>query len=511
MLFQFTNDVSFNKWLWDDESNKRLLLFSALASLITFAYFKTVYPLPNFMPPDSFSYLEAAHNNQFINLWAIGYSKFLRLISCFSNSHAFLVVLQYILLQLSLHYCLFTVRYLLNPNKWLFAGILTISVMNPLLLHIANFVSSDCLFTTLSLIWFTQLLWITYQPHKKLLLQHAMILLMAFMVRHNAIYYPFISIGLIIFIEMSNRLKWIGICSISVFLLVYIGATQYEYHKKTGTTQYSAFGSWQLAANALYGYAHAKPDSPASVPGRFREIHTIVNAHMKSLNEMPKIFRPDDQIGVYYLWDFKSPLAIYREKKWQHDKNVTYFKKNASVAPLYGQYGRYLILKHPTPFLKYYIWPNFLKFYAPPSGFMGMYNLNRDTINLNAAKWFGWKSNKVYNNLKNNSINVTNIFPVLVGVINTMFILSFCGFVALGGFKKINTFSKRIISLLMATWWCNLFFSVFSAPIELRYQLFPVMITFVCMTLLLGFIFSESRQNNIQLNVNSIPTANELI
>src|SRR5688572_19471173 len=111
MLFtQTISPESFKAWIWKDAENRVLLKFSALTVVISFAWLKILYPYPNFMPPDSNSYLEAAFNNQFINLWAIGYSKFVRLVSSFTSSHFILVLIQYLLLQASVLYFLFTIR-----------------------------------------------------------------------------------------------------------------------------------------------------------------------------------------------------------------------------------------------------------------------------------------------------------------------------------------------------------------------------------------------------------------
>src|SRR5579872_6995040 len=99
MLFQHKlPNSAFKKWIWQDPENKRLLLLSVIVIVIQFIWLKLLYPYPNFMPPDSNSYMQSAFNNQTINMWAIGYSKFLRLISSFTNSHFILTLLQYLML-----------------------------------------------------------------------------------------------------------------------------------------------------------------------------------------------------------------------------------------------------------------------------------------------------------------------------------------------------------------------------------------------------------------------------
>lgn len=487
MLFQQTiSTIPFRHWLYKDRENQRMYWFALLIIVASFIWLKIIYPYPNFMPPDSYNYLEAAYNNEFINIWPIGYSKFLQLIGFFSHSHLVLVIVQYLFLQASLLYLLFTIRYILLPGKWLFRILLSVSILNPLLSHIANFVSSDCLFTTLSIIWCTQLLWIIFRPNRSLFVVHAFVLLFAFMVRYNALYYPFISLAVIVVSQTSKRRKWIGVLTISILLLGFIGRTQYEYHKKTNTIQYSAFGGWQLAANALYGYAFAKPDSAESVPQNFRDLHKLVNQHMDSLQNIR--LRPDQEVGIYYLWNFKSPLRVYMEQVWKNDSVSSFYKKWATMAPLYASYGRYLALYHPAEFIKHYIWPNLQRYYAPPSYFMGVYNMGYSNVEPIAVTWFQLKNNTLFTRSNSTQIPIADVFTVVVPVINLIFVTGFFSFVSLAGFSHCKMANKKIIWCTLAIWIINTIFSVLSAPIELRYQLFPLIISLIWAIVFLAYI-----------------------
>jgi hypothetical protein len=506
LLKQTIQNTPFNKWLLGDRENKLLLWFSLAITIISFTWLKILYPYPNFMPPDSNSYIEAAQSNQFINIWAIGYSKFLRLVSCFSNSHFFLTTIQYLLLQFSLLYFMFSIRYLLNPGKITFRLLIAFSITNPLLPHIANFISSDCLFTALSLVWFTQLLWFIYHPNKKILIVHSVTLLLAFTVRYNAVMYPIISIIVILFFTNLSRLqKLTNFCLIGLPILVFISSTQLEYYKRTGTTQFSAFGGWQIAANALYGYAHSIPNDPLKVPFEFRVLHEYVNQHMDSLHNLT--IRPDNEVAIYYLWGLKSPLRKYMIHKMVKENTKDYFSGWAKVAPLYSRYGRYLILKHPIPFLKYYIWPNFKKYYTPPTKFMGFYNRGMENVDPKVASWFGWKNNKINTNTESKRIWIAETFTLIMALVNIVFILSLSFFLLSKEIKQERNLSRQIFTYALIVWSFNLVFSVFAAPIELRYQLFPFFITFCFMWLSLSYIvrISFSRPKNIVTSANLPP------
>jgi hypothetical protein len=478
MLFQQTITTQpFTPWLVQDKENKRLLWFSAAVMVLSFAWLKFVYPYPNFMPPDSYSYLDAAYKNDFINQWPIGYSKFLRLVSVFSRSHLLLVILQYLLLMTSVLYLAFTVRYLFAPGKWLFRIILIVSVANPLLPHIANFVGSDCLFAALSLVWFTQLLWIIARPGLRLLLFHAIILLLAFTVRFSALWYPFISVALILLVNyIPQRTKWLGLGAIALLLLMFIGSTQHEYYKRTGTTQYSAFGGWQMAANGLYAYAHARPIAREDVPGPFQDLHSVVNKHMDSLRKLE--VWPYSKIGVYYLWNLKSPLITYA--KQQRDKDSVkkkYFISWAKMAPLYGDYGRWFITEHPGLFLKHFVWPNLVLYYKPPPNFMGMYNLGQGEVDSIAVTWFNWKNNRLPNRFHDPSIHLMDFYPTVLAIINPLFLAGMLLFLCFSGLKQCSKTSKHLLTCMLLVWFGNCLFTVVSAPTELRYQIFPAVIT----------------------------------
>ncbi|MBO9204614.1 MULTISPECIES: hypothetical protein [Niastella] len=501
MLFQQAiSAIPFKHWLYKDKENKKMYLLAILTLTASFTWLKVIYPFPNFIPPDSYNYLESAYRNDFINIWPIGYSKFLQLIGLFSHSHLVLVIIQYVVLQASLLYLLFSIRYVFSPNKWLFRTLLTVSMLNPLLPHIANFVSSDCLFTALSIIWFTQLIWITLRPTPKLLILHSTILLFAFTVRYNALYYPFISVLIIIFSRTTKNVKWIGIISIAVLLLAFIGSTQYEYNKKTDTIQYAAFGGWQIAANALYGYAFSKRDHVEDIPDRFRPLHELVNQHIDSLAKLN--MRPDREIGIYYLWDFKSPLRVYMNQQWSNDTSTSFFKKWARMAPYYAAYGRYLTLRHPKEFTTYYIWPNLKRYYSPPSYFMGVYNLGFSTVDPIAVKWFNLKSNMLYTRNESKQIPLADTFSIITPIINLVFVTSFLSFVFLGGFSHCLKNYRQVILCAIIIWIGNTVFSIFSAPIELRYQLFPLTISLIWASLFVAYILqvtwnsSKSNKSN---------------
>lgn len=495
LLQQPVPPVSFLTWLWKERDNRLLLVLAGVAIIIHFAWIKILYPYPNFMPPDSYAYLEAASKNLTVDIWPIGYSKFLRFISCFSNNHFSLVLLQYLLLQLSILYFIFSIGFFMYYNKWLLAILILVNTGNPLIGHISNFVSSDALFASLSILWLTQLIWILNKPTNRLLWIHAIVVLFAIMTRHSSIYYPFISAIVIFFSPLNLKNRIWGTVRLALFLLWFIGYNQYYYKKESGRVQYSAFAGWQLASNALYGYAYSQPDSPRSLPIKFRKLQEVVNKHMDSLKKVR--IRPDREVALYYLWDRHSPLKEYERIKWKEDTSKSPFKSWAGMGPLYKEYGLLMMKKHPKEFAQYYLGPNFIKYYLPLSKFMGYYNLGNATVEKPAVAWFGWKNNKLPNLKNNKVITITSYFDLLLAFINFAFAINFLAVLIMTGMRKSFAYNHGIVWLIGSIWFLNMLFSIFSAPIELRYQIFPMILTLTFAITFVGFIINIGKRLQI--------------
>jgi hypothetical protein len=487
----------FQQWIWQDRRARFYLISATAFSMLAFIWFKSRYPYPNFLP-DSYSYLEAAFNNKTVNMWPIGYSKFLRLFSGFTRWDTAQVFIQFAILQTSTVYFALTVFYLLSPGKWASHIIFVCCVANPLSLYVSNFISSDALFASLSLIWLTQILWILNNPNSRLLVIHAVVLVLALMVRYNALFYPIISLIVIGSACMKKSHKMIGIASIVFFLGGFIGINLLQFKQLTGKAQFSPFGGWQLASNALFAYAHSIPDPVQAVPERFRSLHGVVNRHMDSISRLP--YRPDSQLGIYYLWDEHAPLKQYLRVTWRGDAVTDDFKKWASMGPLYSAYGSWLIRRHPIDFAKYFLWPNMVNYYVPNTEFLGLNNMKSDSVEDMARLWFHYKSNKI--TIRSKEIGLTEVYPILLALVNLLFVLSFFGFWLLGGFKKLAHHFTGTLLWFSFIWLSNFSFSVFASPIVLRYQVFPLITTFCWLIILLEFLI---RENSLQESNLSTP------
>jgi protoporphyrinogen oxidase len=472
-------EPSFPDFIFRNRENKRLIWISATLLLLQFAIFKILFPYANYMP-DSYSYLNAAMGNLDINTWPIGYSKFLRLFSAFTHSDLVLVLFQYLLMQFSLLFLAFTVYYIFKPRKTVLYIAVAFVVFNPLFAFMSNYISADSVFTGLSVLWFTTLIWMLYRPRKYQIWVHGFLILLLFTVRYNALYYPVIAIGVIFSASFSIREKIKGVAIFSLLIFVFMWHNGNKYGDLTGVRQFSPFGSWQLASNALFMYSRMDYRRD-KVPTEFERLNNSVKHHIDSLRRLSLNQRPDSTLGIYYLWE--GPLRSFIEENKLKDSTNSYFKKWAAIAPYYKRYGQYMIFKHPDKYFMYFILPNTINYFAPPSEFLGIYNMKSDSVNSIAKTWFGYKSQRVKSYTK--EVTFLKYLQGINAGVNIAFIFSALGFILFGLYNRFSEPLIQILGVVAAFYLCNLVFSISASPVVLRYQMFPMAICLI-FSLLIG-------------------------
>jgi hypothetical protein len=492
-ILSASSNSIFKNWVFNTRSNRILLVISAGVILTEWIIFKRGFPFPNFIP-ESEHYIGCALTNRSLNVWPIAYSKFLRIFNTFTSSDTGLVTFQYLFLQSSIIYFLFSVSWLLKLPRLTIRILFILNLLNPIVLHLANFVSSDALFVGLSLIWFTQMLWLIRRPQLNILCLHALVLLLAFSLRFFAIYYPIVSIILLSLLHTKLKVKMIGVVVIIIPLVMYIDHEVHEYEVLTKTTQFSAFGGWQLSGNALYAYAHTPPDSPADVPAAFRPLHALVNQHMRALSHLQS--RPDDDIGIYYQWDEQSPLKRYMRQYWLNDSTTDPFTEYAVMGKLYAGYGAWLVRRHPVNYFLYYALPNAANYFFPEPDHMAVYNMGFDSVAPVISTWFEFKTNKVGS--LNKAIGVVSAFTNIVPLVNILFIVPLLFVMSSKGYLERIPLLNPFLRIVLILWVINMLFSVFSSWAVLRYEIFPLIVALsfavICISFLVEeFLFTKSK------------------
>jgi hypothetical protein len=133
------------------------------------------------------------------------------------------------------------------------------------------------------------------------------------------------------------------------------------------------------------------------------------------------------------------------------------------------------------------VWPNCLQYLHPPVEFLGYYNTGISTVPESAMKWFGYNNNQVRTRIKNGKASILLPYPHLVSITNLILFLMLLSYLLLKGWQYSPSFNKSII-LAGFVWITNAGFTVFTCPAELRFQTFPVTVTFIFSLLLIDWM-----------------------
>jgi hypothetical protein len=505
-----SNEGSFKEFLLKNKRNRISLILAAIAIVIQFSIFKYLYPFASYIHGDSFSYLEAADKNLSINTYLIGYSKFLRLFSVFSKSDFALTAFQYLLIQSSALLLLFTTFYFYKPTRLTQILLLTFFVFNPLLLHLANLVSSDCLFVALSLIWFSLLLWIIHQPTIRIIIWQVLILFIVFTIRYNALIYPLIGAIAFGLSKLSVRRKLAGIGTGLILCSLFALITSYKYKQLTGYWQYSPFSGWQFANNAMYAYRYVDKADRKPVPEKYKKLDNMIRDFFDTTRDTKKYPTEAIEASTFYMWSPGMPLMDYRNKVFQNDTTANELKKWASMGPLYKKYGGYIIKKYPLHFIKHFIWPNAKKYYAPPVEFMESYNSGKKSVTEQAKNWFEYKTKDIKTRMKDKEVWVLDFYPIFSGVINCVLLITFICFCLLKGWQ-INIVFTKGIAMGGIVWILNAAFTIAASSAALRFQSFPILINTIFMALLVDWMVQLLKVEALEMKqLNAAPLQHAL-
>jgi hypothetical protein len=494
-MFITDNTLAYNKngsliqFVFRNPQNRPYVVFSIIAIITQISIYKYFYPYASFIMGDSYCYVGQAALNSQIDTYPIGYPMFLRFFSAINSSDDVLVIFQYLLLQCSALGFIFTIFYFINLHKFSKVAIVVITVLNPIFLPLANTISSDNFFLSLSLIWITLLIWIIYLPTLKLVVFHILILFFAFIVRYNALFYPFITIIGFLFSKEKLRIKVVGLLLGFIMIISFINYNRQKYYEFCGRKIFTPFSGWLTANNALYAYRYVPNEDHLKVPEKFKKLDDEVRIFFDTARN--PIRHPENYILAYhdYMWLERSPLHVYFLNNYRKDSTIKFNAAWSAISPLYKEYGSWLIAHYPIKFAKYVLLPNLFRWFLPPIEFLEKYNSGLSYVPETIKEWFKYKDNNVKVNIKEPNFfqYAQNLYIKLVCIINFSFFLVSISLV----FFKIPQFLKPIFIILIVCYLTNLFFSVYASPIALRFQMFPIQISTILSFVIIDFIFKN--------------------
>jgi protoporphyrinogen oxidase len=492
-------DMSFSKFVFGTERNRRFLGIGIVAILVQFIVFKVLYPFPDFFS-DSYSYIDAAANNANVGVWPIGYSKFLAAFHAITHSHLALTCFQYLFLELSAFSLFFTVEYFYKLTGNNSVILFLFLFFNPLFLYISNYVSSDALFTSVSLLWVVQLLWIIKKPSTKQVYIQALLLFTAFTIRYNAMYYPVIAALAFLLSKHKIWAKLAGVAVGVTVVLLFVGYTSNKTKALTGTKQFSVFSGWQLANNALYLYPHIQNlDETIFENEKVKDFNSRVKRFFDTTDRSIEEVSPTD--GAFYMRYYKGPLKTYYRDYSRQMGLSGEVKTWGSVSPIFSEFGSTIIKSHPAEFMKFYVLPNIKNYFLPSLEKLEMYNLGANKIYPSAKTWFDLKDQKVKSISLTAQGSILFLFPTLFMFVNIVFISSLMIIFFRRKGVKLEKKQWHYILLSGTILTLNFLFSVLASPIVLRYQLAPIIVglsfSLVMVELLeIEYLFRKKQETN---------------
>lgn len=458
---------------------KDYLWMTIIFSIGQIVVFKILYPFPDFIS-DSYNYIETNLQNLKVNLWPIGYALFLRAVHTISSSHVFLVVVQYLILQITLLYFFFTLLHLYSPSLFVRRLLFCFLFLNPIFLFLSNCVLSDALFCAISLLLFTQYLWMFHQPRISHLILQALLIGAAFSIRYTAMYYPFISIAALLLSRYKLPLKLAGAATPWLLIFPFIWYTQQQTKAVTGTAEFSVFGSWQIANNALYMYPHIQVDT-SKLPPETKKVDKVARYYFKHL--APKNPPLTAIEGSYFL---KVPDAVLKPYQSMYGaKSKSSLQNWGSVSPVFKTYGSWLVKHYPLAFTRYYLLLNVKNYGLPYLEKFGYYNRGLRKMSWPALVWFNIPDQDVSPVPAHHFQGyIFFLYPLFFLLLNLYFLARFIQYIASGRLKTGNPLFTQTLLLTAAFLFTNFCFSVFATPVVLRYQVLPMLLLF-CFSVIL--------------------------
>lgn len=474
--------TTFYSHIFRNKSNRKRFFIAILSNIILFTLFKFFCPNA-FFNADSNGYIVAALNKYEVYYRPYGYPQFLQIVHSISKKLDFLIWTQFLLLFFAGQFIFFSIDYLFSISRPLIRKLFWLLVtFNPVLFILSNFVLSDAVFTALSAIYITLLLWVICRPNILVVLLQAILLYLAFKVRFVALYYPVLTL---IAILLSKKLN-IGVKSLGIigsFLLIFstYKHTKSKVNEVTNVDAFSGFSGWQMANNVLGVYPFISIDSNEFSNQEEKLLHNITSIYLDSIAPIYLKKVKSGNLTSAFLWDTRSPLKVFTYVK-KYKNRQTYFATWYQVSTTFNDFGVTVIKNHPGAFVRYFIWPNTKLFFLPESEDMASYDTSFVALPKETVEWFDIKTKQNLNGVPQFQY-VTSIYSkILVLIISLLnLFLPILYFVVRWKQRpKVFLLEDRVVLFWFLFTVFNMAFSIFAAMIVLRYQ---------CLLLIIGIGF----------------------
>lgn len=439
--------------------------------------FKCCYPYADFFT-DSYSYIDSAVNGDAIGYRPIGYSVFVRVVHAISSSDTFLVTLQYIVVQGASLWLFLTLVKRCGLSVRTASIVLLVLLLNPMVPYLCNYVSSDALFVGLSLAWITVLMGLVREAGWWRLGLQVVLLFVIFHLRYVALFYP--AVAALTFLLMRKKgspvFKLAGIvCSVGV-VMACMGWIKHLTYKETGADVFSAFSAWQIANNALHLYPWLPVDTAGLPSPECRELAMDVRDYFDKAG--PAMLARGPGSTTEYMWARNSPLHRYMADLRRRQR-TTYWVAWNRVAPVFTQYGYFLIRRHPLAYARYYGWPSAKSFFVSPLDVFAVYNEGHRTVDSIAMRWFHYPGVQVRVCSPTIQARLLAPMPWIYLFLNAAFVVVCLWSLSSRRCREGFPVFTGALELTAAYLLTNAFFCIFASPSVLRYQVLPMILLFL--------------------------------
>jgi hypothetical protein len=312
----------------------------------------------------------------------------------------------------------------------------------------------------------------------------ALVVAIAFTIRYTAVYYPIITGLALLMSRHRNWVKIAGVLAPIMLMIPFVLFTKAETRAVTGTAEFSVFGGWQLANNAIYMYDHIHVD-PKELPPGTQGLDHMVKQYFKAVP--PGYINLDDFPGTFFIKHSDAPLKQYMFRYYSKELDSNQFMAWGKVSPIYNAYGSYLISHYPLSFARYYLWLNTKNYFDPYLEKFDIYNFMSDSIRPLAQYWFHLKSPVVRSISKDFPGKLFFPYAPLFMLLNIYFPICLVWLQFTGKIRRFDPVFRKTLYFLAGFLVVNFAFSIFATPVVLRYQLIPMAFLFSFSILLLEF------------------------
>ena len=432
-------------FIFKDKKNRFYFWLAIGLNVAGFIYFKSYW-----FQPANFSYstsglIQEAASNASVGLWPIGYAKVLWLFHLMTHSDTVVVAFQYFFLVGVLLYFFFTLHYFYTFAKNSFLLLFVFLFFDPIFLYLANYITADALFTGVSLLWFTQLIWVIHRSQSYQVFAQGILLFVAFTLSYQAAWYPVIALGAFALSRQPIKWKIIGVMLPLILIGVFVLFTREANFRETGVRRFSVFSAWREANDALFLYPHVEMNR-SQVPAKFLALEDTIHHFFQKSSPKLKTLAPVN--GFYYLEIPKTPLQTYLCQRNDLKAPVIDYKKWSSVSVLYSDYAHFLVEQYPWAYVRFFILSNAREYFWPRIDKVASYNMNGDTIDAITKKWFQYSVRKYINHDRGMASVMMGGFSILFALVNIFFTIGFVWVLITGGWQM--DYSHLLYGLILA-------------------------------------------------------------